>query len=68
MRDYEENVTAGQTDRQTPDISVIPMCRYAPQATKKSRSYNDNLWLWNTDASSSNQDKEVESYHLCVEY
>ena len=38
-RDYQESVTTGQTDarthRQTPDI-VIPMCRYASQATQQS--------------------------------
>ena len=38
MHDYQENVTTGQThtrtDRQTPD-KVIPMCRYASQATQK---------------------------------
>ena len=46
MRDYQESVTTGQThglpdrqtdretDRQTPD-KVIPMCRYASQATQK---------------------------------
>ena len=33
MRDYKESVTTGQTDRQTPD-KVIPMCRYASQATQ----------------------------------
>ena len=33
MLDYEESVTTGQT--QTPD-TVIPMCRYALQATQKS--------------------------------
>ena len=37
MSDYQESVTTGQTegqtDRQTPD-KVIPMCRYASQATK----------------------------------
>ena len=36
-RDYQESVTTGQTDarthRQTPD-KVIPMCRYASQATQ----------------------------------
>ena len=36
-RDYQESVTTGQTDarthRQTPD-KVIPMCRYALQATQ----------------------------------
>ena len=40
-RDYQESVTIGQTDahthththRQTPD-KVIPMCRYASQATQ----------------------------------
>ena len=41
MRDYQESVTTGQTDtqtdRQTPD-KVIPMCRYALQATQKSHS------------------------------
>ena len=31
-RDYQESVTSGQTDRQTPD-KVIPMCHYALQAT-----------------------------------
>ena len=39
MRDYQESVTIGQTDththRQTPD-KVIPMCRYALQATQQS--------------------------------
>ena len=38
MRDYQESVTTGQADRhmgrQTPD-KVIPMCRYASQATQK---------------------------------
>ena len=38
MRDYQESVTIGQThahtDRQTLD-KVIPMCRYASQATQK---------------------------------
>ena len=38
MRVYQESVTTGQThartDRQTPD-KVIPMCRYASQATQK---------------------------------
>ena len=42
MRDYQESVTTGQTDRhtdgrtdrQTPD-KVIPTCRYASQATQK---------------------------------
>ena len=37
MRDYLESVTIGQTDTrthgQTPD-KVIPMCRYASQATQ----------------------------------
>ena len=45
MRDYEESVTTGQTrtrtdgqtDRQTLD-KVIPMCRYASQATQKRRN------------------------------
>ena len=36
-RDYQESVTTGQTHththRQTPD-KVIPMCRYASQATQ----------------------------------
>ena len=32
--DYQESVTTGQTNRQTPD-KVIPMCRYASQATQK---------------------------------
>ena len=39
MHDYQESVTIGQTqhwqtDRQTSD-KVIPMCRYASQATQK---------------------------------
>ena len=38
MRDYQESVTIGQTGtrkhRQTPD-KVIPMCRYASQATQQ---------------------------------
>ena len=38
MRDYQESVTTGQTetwtDGQTPD-KVIPMCRFASQATQK---------------------------------
>ena len=38
MRDYQESVTTGQTDRrmdrQTPD-KVIPMWRYASQAIQK---------------------------------
>ena len=38
MCDYQESVTTGQTDRQTPD-KVIPMCRYASQATQKCDVY-----------------------------
>ena len=36
MRDYQESVTTRQTetDREMPD-KVIPMCRYASQATQK---------------------------------
>ena len=38
MRDYQESKTTGQTqkrmDGETPD-KVIPMCRYASQATQK---------------------------------
>ena len=38
MRDYQESVTTGRTDRQTdrqmPD-KVIPMCGYTLQATQK---------------------------------
>ena len=45
-RDYQESVTIGQTDarthahthRQTPD-KVIPMCRYASQATQHARTH-----------------------------
>ena len=44
MRDYQESVTTGQThrwtDRQTPD-KVIPMCRYASQATQKGHSIHE---------------------------
>ena len=35
-----ESVTDGRTDRRTTD-KVIPMCRYASQATQKSKN---NLW------------------------
>ena len=35
MRDYKERVTTGQTDKQTDPDKVIPMCRYASQATQK---------------------------------
>ena len=55
MRDYQESVTTGQThtrththtrtDRQTPD-KVIPMCRYAPQATQKSIHTQIIRLLW----------------------
>ena len=38
MRDYQESVTTGQTYRQMPD-KVIPMCRYALQATQKAQSF-----------------------------
>ena len=45
MRDYQESVTTGQTDgqtdRQMPD-KVIPMCRYASQATQKWRIAGSN--------------------------
>ena len=41
MRDYQESVTTGQTARQTDrhterqtSNEVIPMCRYASQATQ----------------------------------
>ena len=37
MRDYQESVTTGQTDRQMDRQmldKVIPMCRYALQATQ----------------------------------
>ena len=36
MHDYHESVTTGQTHGQTPD-KVIPMCRYASQATQKAK-------------------------------
>ena len=43
MRDYQESVTTGQTDRwtdrQTPD-KVIPMCRYASQVTQKMKLHS----------------------------
>ena len=38
--DYQESVTTGQTDRQTPD-KVIPMCRYASQVTQKRKKNTD---------------------------
>ena len=34
MHDYQESVTDGRMDRQTPD-KVIPICHYASQATQK---------------------------------
>ena len=34
MCDYQENVTTGHTNTQTPD-KVIRMCRYASQTTQK---------------------------------
>ena len=34
MHDYQESVTIGQTDTRMPD-EVIPICRYALQATQK---------------------------------
>ena len=38
LRDYQESVTTGQTDRQTdrqtPD-KVVPICHFASQATQK---------------------------------
>ena len=49
MRDYQESVTTGQThtdrqtDRQTPD-KVIPMCRYASQATQKAWCSRYNMY------------------------
>ena len=53
LHDYQESVTTGQTDtrtdktdgwtdRQTPD-KVIPMCRYASQATQKNACCLSNL-------------------------
>ena len=48
MRDYQESVTIGQTDtrthRQTPD-KVIPMCRYASQATQQSSYFKQYLFI-----------------------
>ena len=41
MRDYQDSVTTGQTDRQTPD-KVIHMCRYASQATQKGQDGKTN--------------------------
>ena len=51
MCDYQESVTTGQTDRQTPD-KVIPMCCYASQATQ-TRNITDR-WceeIWKPDFS-----------------
>ena len=42
--DYQESVTTGQTDRQTPE-KVIPMCRYASQATQKARCHVKNVYF-----------------------
>ena len=57
MRDYQKSVTTGQTvgrqtdgrtdrrtDRQTPD-KVIPLCRYASQATQKTPLSRTLPWL-----------------------
>ena len=42
MHYYQESVTTGQTDGQTPD-KVIPMCRYASQVMQKlNRKFPDN--------------------------
>ena len=38
MREYQESVTTGQADGQTPE-KVIPMCRYTSQATQKVSSF-----------------------------
>ena len=43
-RDYQESVTTGQTERQTPN-KVIPMCCYASQATKKVYTTPTNLYI-----------------------
>ena len=47
MHDYQESVTTGdtQTDGQTPD-KVIPMCRFASQATPKHSNLPTKLLLW----------------------
>ena len=46
---YQESVTTGQTDRQTyrqtPD-KVIPMCRYASQATQKLKKFTTSQWCF----------------------
>ena len=53
MRDYQESMTTGQTytdtDGQTDAGQIIPMCRYALQATQKgqtsrSRSLCKKFW------------------------
>ena len=52
MRDYQESVTTrqtrgrtdGWTDRQTHD-KVIPMCRYASQATQKCPKYSKAIMI-----------------------
>ena len=56
MRDYQESVTTGQTqmDGQTPD-KVIPMFRYASQATQK---------LCNTIIQYLKQRNEKKNYHM----
>ena len=50
MRDNQESVTNGQTDRRTngrtdsqTSYKVIPMCRYASQATQK-RGFNQYMF------------------------
>ena len=64
MRDYQESSTTGQTDththtdgrtdRQTLD-KVIPMCRYASQATQKLKSYLNYAKVFMTCRNVSNQ-------------
>ena len=65
MRDYQESVTIGQTDtrthRQTPD-KVIPMCRYASQATQK-------VSIWFTMGNMSAKfEEEAQNALVCIRF
>ena len=57
MRDYQESVTSGQTDRQTPD-KIIPMCHYALQATQKQGMTDRQTHTWM---------ERHDTEHLCSE-
>ena len=74
MRDYQESVTDRRTNRQTPD-KVIPMCRYALQATQKGwprvgawtgtlKNHTKCLWRCELDRRSNFLHQSIA--HLCA--